>query len=434
MNRREAIDFKLAFSDCFDVEKNAVELARAILSLPSDFFPLTAYYEDRKRRKRITQENVKALSEALLFPRVAPDGVRFGEFDLEKKGLPGLYVNAQWTSPRRVGLNSVYGRIPIPTAVAGGDSIGRLVKWALETAAGPLNLVHGSLELDAEWKDKLALKEPSPGMDLVAWMENPPPHPKVPPQAVTDVVWLNIFGKPYVDLIGRDKLLSSPAHKSMETSSGIVAIQISETPLDYGKTEYAMRCEHVKEHIGREYFFDWENPKKAYPMPRVDVKYAQKLKKYTEEDLEMLRKRAGIPAPPESTMTDEIEWIEGLHGWVDHNREHANAFVEFVGDKALDYSVDSLKRLDRFVLTQRRDPREADVQLVLNASAYLAQVLIRNSLPAGRATIRVDAKKDHAVVELPNGMVALPMARISNLWNLGKKEATYQYAKVLLGK
>jgi len=264
-------------------------------------------------------------------------------------------------------------------------------------------------------------------------MENPPPHPKHPPEAITDIVWLNIFGKPYVDLIGRGRLLSCPAHSVTELEGGAIVVQVSESPLDYGSAEYAVRCKAVKDHIGRDYFFDWDNPNRGYPMPKVDVEYA-KAKEYTKEELEALRIRAGIPAPPSPPSGDDEEWLRGLQDYVDRNEQYAASFVRLVGERRLDYSVDSLRLLDKYVLKRRKKDKEPDAQSVLMASAYLAQVLLRNSEPKGKAVLRVDAEKGRAVVELPNGMVALPMAKIANLWTLGQEDETHFYAKSLLGR
>jgi len=433
MNQRESLSFELSFGDRFDSKEKAAQLAQAILSLPTDFFPMTAFWDDRKRRKRIMQERAKDLTEALLFTRTSVQDVSYGDVEIEKREYRNFHVHVQWGYPRLDGLNSVWGFVPVNMKGVGNDTIRKIVDWAIEVADGPLEHVYGTIEIKSEWTDKLSVKIPPPGTDLVAWMEKPPPHPKSPPKAITDIVWLNIFGKPYVDLIGRDKLLSCPAHSVSELPNGAIVIQVSDDPLDYGRDDYSARCEVIKKHIGLEYFFDWDNPDREYPMPKLNVEYV-KPRKLSNEELEELRVRAGIPEPANEQEPEDKAWIDGLRDWMNRNEEYANEFVAALGGKNLDYSVDSLKRLDAYLFKRRKKDKDPDANLVLRASAYLAQVLVRNSPSGGKAEIRVDLEKGHAVVDLPNGMVAVPMARIANLWNLGKEEETYLYARTLLGR
>lgn len=407
-------------------------MAHLVLTMPFDIFPLVAFYDDRRRRSKIARENDRDFANALLFARIAPDGVRYGEVELEKKRHPDFYVYAQWDHPRRVGLNSVIGSSPLDIIGINADAVSPIVEWAFEIARGPLELVYGSIELHSEHAAKIMNKEPPPGTDLAAWLDNPPPSPKTPPHAITDIVWLSIFGRPYVDLIGKDRLLSAPSCRIVEFPSGAIAIQVSESPFDFGKDEYAERCEAIKDHIGREFFFDWQNPDREYPMPKLDVEYS-KPKKYTEEEREALRKRAGIQSTHSIPAPDQQEWLTGLQEWIDSNESYAEAFVNRVRPMghALDYSVDSLKHLDEFILGQRKKG-ELEPALVLEAAAYLTQVLKKNSDSPERVELRVDAEKDNAVLMLPSGAQAVPMARIANLWNLGKEEVTHHYAETLL--
>jgi hypothetical protein len=300
-------------------------------------------------------------------------------------------------------------------------------------ASSSLSIIYASIESRREFDDKLDSKKPRPGTNLAAWIQEVHPRPKGPPHYLTDVVWLNVFGRPYVELIGHDRLMSVPAYGVMELPNGAILIQVSESPFDYGTKEYAGRCEAIRNHIGRDFFFDWDNPDRLYPQPKLKVEYV-KPREFSETELDQLRERAGIPRTADTSDSEDKEWLDGLRDWVDHNENYAKRFVELVDDKrdALDYSVDSLKVLDKYMLKRRKRDREADANLALMASAYLAQVLLKNSSPKGKATLRVDPEKSHAVVELPDDTIAAPMARIANLWNLGKEEETHFYAKSLL--
>jgi len=162
VNPREALSFELAFGSRLDSPQKASQLAQALLSMPSDLFPMTAHYEDRKKRRRITRESIQELTEAILFTRTAPDGIRYGEVEIESKGHPGLFIDVQWDYPRRVGLNSIFGTIPLRQMRALKDSPDPIVDWACDVARGPLEVVYGCIELRAEWEDKLIVKIPPP--------------------------------------------------------------------------------------------------------------------------------------------------------------------------------------------------------------------------------------------------------------------------------
>ena len=49
---------------------------------------------------------------------------------------------------------------------------------------------------------------------------------------VPDLYWVTVFGPPYVRHFGRDRLLSTPAHRVEELASGAVYLQLGADPLD----------------------------------------------------------------------------------------------------------------------------------------------------------------------------------------------------------
>jgi len=63
-----------------------------------------------------------------------------------------------------------------------------------------------------------------------------------------DVYWLNIYGREFANLIGRDKLLGLPDCTAEALDDGSIYVQISNEPL------CIHRKESVKEHIGLQYF------------------------------------------------------------------------------------------------------------------------------------------------------------------------------------
>lgn len=78
--------------------------------------------------------------------------------------------------------------------------------------------------------------------------------------------WANFFGGAYCDLIGRDKLLSAPAHEAKEVGTGVL-ILLSEKPEEWNTPEYKNREQRFLDHVGREYFFERDNPDKPTKSP-----------------------------------------------------------------------------------------------------------------------------------------------------------------------
>ncbi|MEJ2201098.1 MAG: hypothetical protein P8X63_08815, partial [Desulfuromonadaceae bacterium] len=86
-----------------------------------------------------------------------------------------------------------------------------------------------------------------------------------------DLYWGSYFGKPYVEMFGRDLLGSAPVHQAKWFSEDGVFLQLSESPedflIDYEKME--ARREAVKVHLGKDAFF-MENapPDMTYRVPK----------------------------------------------------------------------------------------------------------------------------------------------------------------------
>lgn len=70
--------------------------------------------------------------------------------------------------------------------------------------------------------------------------------------------WMNFFGRPYVELIGRGRLLSAPC--SAQPVADGVLVRIGDTPQAWQSGEYKAIRTAVLEHIGAQYFFDRERP------------------------------------------------------------------------------------------------------------------------------------------------------------------------------
>ena len=66
--------------------------------------------------------------------------------------------------------------------------------------------------------------------------------------------WLNILGKPYIDMWGRDKIKEAPVHRVNEYDDIIVLI-ISEDP-SLDSVSVKAKSNDLKEYFGHEYFYD----------------------------------------------------------------------------------------------------------------------------------------------------------------------------------
>jgi len=66
--------------------------------------------------------------------------------------------------------------------------------------------------------------------------------------------WANFFGPEYVEMFGRDKLLSAPWHRSEELSDGGLLLFISESPFDAAKPDYQSLKMKLYSHLGDDAF------------------------------------------------------------------------------------------------------------------------------------------------------------------------------------
>jgi hypothetical protein len=87
-----------------------------------------------------------------------------------------------------------------------------------------------------------------------------------PSKYLPGLYWLNFFGKPYVELIGKKQLMTTPAALIKEIKNGIL-VQFGDAPKVWRTREYRTTIEEALDHIGRQYFFDRRAQKRKTVTP-----------------------------------------------------------------------------------------------------------------------------------------------------------------------
>jgi hypothetical protein len=87
---------------------------------------------------------------------------------------------------------------------------------------------------------------------------------------VPDIYWMTVFGKPYVELFSRERLLSCPAHRIHELDNGSIIIQLTPELTDAAADEAAFervrQC--ARNHLDHDAFFDpVKGPDYQYRVP-----------------------------------------------------------------------------------------------------------------------------------------------------------------------
>lgn len=74
---------------------------------------------------------------------------------------------------------------------------------------------------------------------------------------IPDIYWVTVFGKSYVDLFSRERLLSAPAYCVRELENGSVLMQLTEFPGEGGEgsDSYQSQKTRVKAHLNSDAFF-----------------------------------------------------------------------------------------------------------------------------------------------------------------------------------
>ncbi|HYV12690.1 MAG TPA: hypothetical protein VE980_17445 [Pyrinomonadaceae bacterium] len=94
-------------------------------------------------------------------------------------------------------------------------------------------------------------------------------------QGIPDLYWLTLFGKPYVKLFGRERILSSPNAIIEEPKPGMFSIQLSEdiSAVATNSDELFQIAQRIKQHLNNNAFFDIELGRDyAYNIPEFQIR------------------------------------------------------------------------------------------------------------------------------------------------------------------
>lgn len=109
-----------------------------------------------------------------------------------------------------------------------------------------------------------------------------------------ELEWMNFFGRPYIDMFGREKLLSAPCHSVKEIGDNVIALQLSENPFQSIPSKVRNA---VKDHLDPEAFVEEGKSYLRYKtghIPQFDFS-------------DILFDKASPPVPPQIRMRGTIE-------------------------------------------------------------------------------------------------------------------------------
>ncbi len=90
-------------------------------------------------------------------------------------------------------------------------------------------------------------------------------------QSLPGLYWMNFFGPLYADLIGDQRIMSTPAVTVRRCGSGALII-LDETPLNWRDPDYKKRESEAIDHLGNQFFYCRSDPERKTVAPDYDKK------------------------------------------------------------------------------------------------------------------------------------------------------------------
>jgi hypothetical protein len=90
-------------------------------------------------------------------------------------------------------------------------------------------------------------------------------------KCLPDLYWVNVFGRPYLEMFGRENILETPACEVRELSNGAVGIRLTESLIDTTEDwgSYKLARDRCKGHLDTGAFFDATMPPRhVYQVPQ----------------------------------------------------------------------------------------------------------------------------------------------------------------------
>ncbi len=218
---------------------------------------------------------------------------------------------------------------------------------------------------------------------------------------VYEVCWLNVFGPKLVDTVGRQRMLSTPAHRVEELSNGSILLVTWPTAADFASEEARLAQARAHVHLRPDLDFDTvlralrERSAMLAPVePRFHPDVAPLLSRVVDRASVGKRQRriAGFNAwqPPEpeewlpadAALPPDVQDPERAREHYGTLAEHLVALLHSEVPSVLAATPESLTDADFYFWREEfptSRPREAiDAHAVPAIGAYLGEVLVRN--------------------------------------------------------
>ena len=218
---------------------------------------------------------------------------------------------------------------------------------------------------------------------------------------VYEVSWLNVFGPKRVEAVGRERMLSTPAHRVEALPNGSVLLVTWPTAADFASDEARVAQARAHAHLRPDLDFDAvlrtlrERSAKLAPVePRFHPDVAPLLSRVVDQSLigERQRRIAELNAyqPPEpeewlptdSALPSDVESPDRVREHYSSLAEHLVALLHTNVPSVFKETPESLTEVDsRFWFENFPEVFERekiDEHAVLAVGAYLGEVLVRN--------------------------------------------------------
>ena len=139
-----------------------------------------------------------------------------------------------------------------------GMAANEWVVRACEKFCGAMEIGHGFACVEKEYEAKNKVGYRYTGLD--------------PMKHLPGMYWLNVFGKEYVKLIGKGKLMGMPGAQT-QAAGGHVIARFGDEPLAWRTGAYRRDVNRALDHVGRKYFFDKKARRRETVGPKFPLQF-----------------------------------------------------------------------------------------------------------------------------------------------------------------